>query len=329
MKRLPIALFALVVCMIIVTAFGETKGETQEVEQPLYEAVTNISFHIRKTSEDNSRRMKEVGPHKTLLVYEYGEQWCKMQYDNALGYCKTKWLYRYRSLQPEKAFVPEYPAQEGFAQVISSTHVSVKGYGGNVLTAGNLLSIHQWNKQEAIIYMMRSTATVAADKLCFTPYVPWKDAQKGDAIGGFTTYFNEKTGGKLSKNRQWNIELACRRVHGTVIPAGEAFSYNALCAPYRKANGYKMAPNISDNGQGYGGGVCQLTTTIYNALLCIPLQIEEWNIHRNSGVPYIPKGFDAAVGSYSDLIFRNTLPYDIRLVAMPQNGALTVLIYRD
>ncbi len=328
MKRLYFVLLALCVCISVLSVSGVAFALAQMDEQPLYEAVSNVTFHIRKTPEDNGRRLKEVESHKSLLVYEYGEQWCKVQYDNALGYCKTKWLYRYRSLQPEKAYVPGYPAQEGFARVTSPVHATVSGYGGNDLLPGNLLSVHQWNDKEATIHMMRSTAAIGADGLIFTPFVPWKDAQTGDAIGGFTTYYNEKTGGKLSKNRQWNIELACRRVHGTVIPAGEAFSYNTLCAPYKKANEYKMAPNISDDGQGYGGGVCQLTTTVYNAVLGLPLKIEEWSIHRDSGVPYIPKGFDAAVGSYSDFVFQNTLPYAIQLAALPQNGVLTVLIYR-
>ncbi len=329
MKRFYLVLLALGIYFFILSASGEALALAQADEQPLYEAFSNVAFHIRKTPEDSSRRIKEVGSHESLLVYEYGEQWCKVQYDNALGYCKTKWLYRYRSLQPEKAFVPGYPAQEGFARVAAPVHAAVSGYGGNNLLPGNLLSVHQWNNQEATIHMMRATASIAADGLAFTPYVFWENAQTGEAIGGFTTYYNEKTGGKLGKNRQWNIELACRRVHDTVIPAGETFSFNALCAPYKKTNEYKMAPNISSDGQGYGGGVCQLTTTIYNAVLGLPLKIEEWSIHKDSGVPYIPKGFDAAVGSYSDFVFKNTLPYAIQLAAMPQDGVLTVLIYRN
>ena len=74
--------------------------------------------------------------------------------------------------------------------------------------------------------------------------------------------------------------------------------------------------------------MCQLTTTLYNALLTLPLQIEEWSIHRYKGVDYVPQFFDAAVGSYSDLVFQNTLPYPISLHTYPQDGMLTVLICR-
>ena len=89
-----------------------------------------------------------------------------------------------------------------------------------------------------------------------------------------------------------------------------------------------MAPNISSDGKGYGGGVCQLSTTLYNAALGLPLRIDRWKVHRERGVDYIPQYFDAAVGSYSDLAFTNLLPYAISLEVLTQNGALTVLIRR-
>lgn len=59
---------------------------------------------------------------------------------------------------------------------------------------------------------------------------------------------------------------------------------------------------------GYGGGVCQVTTTLYNAALTLPLQIEEWALHSKQGAVYVPQFFDAAVGSYSDFTFVNLLP---------------------
>lgn len=328
MKRICAVLLVLNICMFILTASGENPAPAKPEEQPLYEAVSTVSFHIRNIPEDSGRRIKGVESNKTLLVYAYGDQWCTVKYDDVTGFCKTKWLYRFRSLQPGKALVPGNLKQEGFARVITPFHASVKGYEGNDFEAGSILSIHQWNKKDATIHMMRSIESIDSGLLSFTPYVPWENAKKGDVIGGFTTYYNEETGGRLSGNRQWNLELACGHVHGKVVRKGEEFSFKKLCAPLTKENGYRMAPNISSDGQGYGGGVCQLTTTIYNAVLGLPLQIWEWSLHRDLGVAYIPKGFDAAVGSYSDFTFTNTLPYDIRLEALPQNGVLTVLIYR-
>ena len=108
----------------------------------------------------------------------------------------------------------------------------------------------------------------------------------------------------------------------------ETFSFNALCAPYRHSNGYELAPNVSTDGFGYGGGVCQVTTTLYNAALTLPLQIAEWALHSKQGAVYVPQFFDAAVGNYSDFTFVNLLPYGVQIHASAQNGVLTVLFCR-
>ncbi len=325
MNKSPAYIFCALALLLLLPVFSAAAT----TEQPaVYEAHANTEFHVRKSPEDRAYRVKEVASGDTLLVLQYSPDWCTVSYDGATGYCKAKWLYRFRSLQPFDASIPETPFQAGIARVTAPYHVSAAKYSGNDLRVGDLLSVTQWSEDGAVANIMRGTASIPADALAFTPFAPWKDAKAGEFIGGFTTYYNEKTGGRLSKNRQWNIELACQKISGLVVAQGENFSFNEQCGPYRKSNSYKEAPNISNEGVGYGGGVCQLTTTIYNAALTLPLQIGEWALHQDSGVPYIPRGFDAAVGSYSDFTFQNTLPYDIVLEALPQNGVLTVLIRR-
>lgn len=76
----------------------------------------------------------------------------------------------------------------------------------------------------------------------------------------------------------------------------------------------------------YGGGVCQVSTTLYNAVLSLPLKIEAWSIHRYTGVSYVPQFFDAAVGRYSDLRFTNTLPYSICVLASAENGIRIIYV---
>lgn len=124
------------------------------------------------------------------ILNEYTEQWCKVQYENAIGYCKTKWLYLYRSLQPEKTTVPGYFAQTGVAKVLSTIYVLVCGYDGNTLSEGDLISIHQWDQTNATIHMMRDVTSIPVTCLEYIPFVPWDAAQSGDLIGGFTTYYN-------------------------------------------------------------------------------------------------------------------------------------------
>lgn len=329
--RKKIALFLCMILLILscMPALGEESAPEALQPTPLYAAVSNVKFHIRKTPEDGSRKTKTVASHDRVSVYRYGDEWCFISFEGVTGYCKTRWLYRFRSLQPFNAPVPGAARQMGIARVTAPVQVSVKGYEGNLLATGDILSVSQWSETAAVAHMMRQTTQIPAANLSFTPFVTWKDAMPGDLIGGFTTYYNEKTGGRLSKNRQHNIELACQRMNGAVVKQGEVFSFNALCSPYVEHNGYKLAPNISKEGQGYGGGVCQVSTTLYNTVLGLPLQVEEWSIHRDAGVAYAPRFFDAAVGLYSDFAFTNTLPYGIRLEALPQHGVLTVLISRE
>ena len=118
------------------------------------------------------------------------------------------------------------------------------------------------------------------------------------------------------------------RLNGLVLQPGEQFSFNAVCGPYQRANGYVKAPNISRSGYGVGGGVCQVSTTIFEAVLGLELQLDQWEVHQTSGVKYAPLNFDAAVGDRKDLKFTNTLGYPIRLEVRTQRGALTAYFYR-
>ena len=80
---------------------------------------------------------------------------------------------------------------------------------------------------------------------------------------------------------------------------------------------------------GYGGGTCQVCTTVYNIVLRIPTFIEEMHWHGQGGVKYIPAGFDATVGSRSDMQFRNILPYALRLEFEAKDGVMTAFMYRN
>ena len=114
------------------------------------------------------------------------------------------------------------------------------------------------------------------------------------------------------------------------VKEGETFSFNAVCGPYTKENGYRSAPILSGESEmGYGGGVCQVCSTFYNIVLRVPMVIEEMNWHSQGGVSYLPAGFDATVGSQSDMVFRNILPYDLRIEFENLDGTMTAFFFGD
>ena len=84
-----------------------------------------------------------------------------------------------------------------------------------------------------------------------------------------------------------------------------------------------------ESEMGYGGGVCQVCSTFYNIVLRVPMVIEEMNWHSQGGVSYLPAGFDATVGTNSDLIVRNILPYTVRIEFESLDGVMTAFLFRD
>lgn len=118
----------------------------------------------------------------------------------------------------------------------------------------------------------------------------------------FTTYFDSS-----NVERSFNIRLAASKINGTVIPSGECFSFNEAVGARTAENGYKQA-KIIEEGKfvlGVGGGVCQVSTTLYNAALLSGLGIAEYHPH-SLAVSYVAPSRDAMVsGNYCDLKFVN------------------------
>ncbi len=109
------------------------------------------------------------------------------------------------------------------------------------------------------------------------------------------------------KNRIKNITIACEKISGIEVKSGETFSFNKATGKRNSENGYKNAPVIVDGEKSYGigGGVCQVSTTIYLAALNAELEIIEHHNHSER-VAYAPNGKDATVVyGFKDLKIRN------------------------
>ena len=146
----------------------------------------------------------------------------------------------------------------------------------------------------------------------------------GDVIGSYSTNYD------TSIQRAINVELAASRINDVVLQPGEEFSFSQTILPRTSQNGYVKAPVIS-NGKyvtGYGGGICQVSSTLYAAMLAGGIPATERHPHTLQ-VSYIPKGMDATISSPSkDLKFVNTFdnPIQISATTDSDNGILTVSI---
>ena len=132
-----------------------------------------------------------------------------------------------------------------------------------------------------------------------------------------------------NRDRTTNLKLAAGKVNGTVVLPGETFSYNAVVGERTIAAGYKEAAVYQDGQvvQGLGGGICQISTTLYNAALYANLDIVERRNHQF--VPsYVGAGRDATVvyGS-QDFKFKNNRNYAIKITCSVDKGIATFNIY--
>ena len=127
-----------------------------------------------------------------------------------------------------------------------------------------------------------------------------------------------------------NINITCNTLNGTTIKAGDTFSFNSIVGQPSAEKGYQEADVIVDKKveKGYGGGNCQVSTTIYNAALEVEgIEVTERHPHKKK-VTYIEEGKDAAV-SYSgglDLKFTNNTGNDIKIYASSDNDSVDVRI---
>ncbi|HEY8805351.1 MAG TPA: VanW family protein [Clostridium sp.] len=145
-------------------------------------------------------------------------------------------------------------------------------------------------------------------------------------ISSFTTYFGSST-----QNRSTNIRIASSAVNGHIVMPGEIFSFNDVVGARSTANGYKTAIGIVNNKDvpDIGGGTCQVSTTLYNAMLRTDIISRERYAHTLRST-YIGRGLDATVAyGLLDYRFKNTYSYPIYLESSIQNKSLTFSVYSN
>lgn len=148
---------------------------------------------------------------------------------------------------------------------------------------------------------------------------------KGD-IGSFSTNYSTSI-----QNRKENIKLAARLIDGTVIMPGQQISFNEEIGEISAATGFLPATVILEGeyDTGTGGGICQVSTTLYNAAVKADLQVDERRNHSRP-VNYVPLGLDAAVASgLLDLKITNSFDFPVYIKAKADDNDITFSIVGD
>ena len=208
--------------------------------------------------------------------------------------------------EPKDAYVEKNP---------TTVHVEENGvdFGISIEEAKKLL---EEDKEE---YEIPLKITEAKKKL-----VDLGEEAFPDLLSTFSTRYDASV-----TNRAYNVELATKKINGTVIMPGETFSYNktvgsrTIEAGWKEGTAYisgKVVPSV-------GGGVCQVSSTLYNTALLANLEITERTNHTFT-VDYVSASRDATVyyGSL-DFRFKNSRTYPIKIVATAKNGVCKISLY--
>lgn len=184
-------------------------------------------------------------------------------------------------------------AENNFLDIQSPTDV-------NILKAENRVADIIKNKNE----ILNNSTTSSASK----------------ELSSYSTIIKDNSAGRLT-----NISITCKALDNTIIKANETFSFNDIVGKPTVEKGYQEANVIINNKteKGIGGGNCQVSSTIYNAVLAVPeLSVVERHEHGMT-VSYVPEGKDAAVSYGSlDLKFKNNTGKDLILNVSTDNSSI-------
>lgn len=270
-------------------------------------------------------------------VLYVGATWAIIRYQGKIGYIKRSRLHA--AAPVDAAATPPYGVQK--CTYIARTAVTCPLYKSMstedaswlVMNPGTLVGLWVIQDGWAVVPYWRTYGYIPLDALTdLIPVSPTDTPLSEETpIAAYTSYY-KMTQDKTNKSRIVNIRVACERLTRVMQP-GESLDFNKDVGPYRKALGYQEAWVLIDGTsvKGYGGGTCQVSSTLYNAVLQLPgVEILQRRPHGPDGAKYLPHGVDAAVGNDAiNLRFRNNYDFPIRVEGhTSDDGALTMVVYR-
>ena len=336
-----ILLFMLTAALLCPAFSGLSEMETYDTSVELYTCRTRVNCRLFESWE-GTEGINQIGmvPKKVrVTVHALYPAFVLISYpgDKLTGYVSRTCLEEPRILDPENTppygvdfnhfytviSVPDAPVttkpggDEALITLHEGARVSLIGFEGGY---GKLIYHRQYGYIDSrffgeIIPVYENPETAGTDA----------------PIASYTSFYKIATD-ESNLNRMNNIAVACKRLGDVPLPNAANLDFNRDIGPYRPSNGFLPA-GVLVNGelqQGYGGGTCQVSSTLYNVVLQLPgLTVLQRRAHGDNGASYLPIGVDAAVGNSSlNFRFRNDYPFPIHIDAYSQDGALTIAIYK-
>ncbi len=342
MKK-AVALILLSICLFSFAHFSYAHAEItsssdtlmSKNDVPLYRGRSVGATSIFKT-RDNTSPIKSYGKYTWFDIYDIDPCFVTVKKDDIVGY-----VYRSRLEQVEPLNATTTPPYG----VILHNYVGTIKEDAPILKAPKedaetFITLHQ-NARVAFVGFEQGYAKVIYHReYAYINSNHFKDfvrvnSSPDDVLNAplcaFTSYY-KIVQTEANIGRMKNLGVACEKLSKITLQPGDVLNFNKHIGPYRKSNGYFVAPVLS-NGKlklNYGGGTCQVSSTLYNAVLELPgLTVLKRRAHGANGASYLPHGVDAAVGSDTlNFIFRNDYTFPVKMDCSAQDGALYVSFWQ-
>jgi len=308
MRRvLPLCLFALL-CLLFLSAFGAPYTKHNVDIYIDGEQLIGHEVRIESSHEFQARREGGYAPLYRKLRRKYTPKECLNYIGVGLG--------DYLSAECEHRRIDPLNATLEWTKKISDPFIYYKE------RAGRQVDLDLVGGKVARALDHGGTVRVLSEEV--TPEVTCEDLGAQTALmGKYVTSF--RTSGE---NRRHNIRLAAEAINGTLLQPQETFSFNGVVGQRTEERGFRVA-NIVIQGEfvkGVGGGVCQVSTTLYNAVLLAGLTPNYAAAHSRP-VSYVAYSRDCTVSEAIDFTFTNDTPYPLYLAAEVQECTLTFCVF--
>lgn len=337
MKRFTaLLLCALCLSGLFAAAHADTVDPTQHNSEPIYTARSSVQVRLLAEPDTDAVSLLSIPKGRRFNVYWVDPTWVEVEYDKKRGYIRRSCIEAVRVI--DIVTTPPYGVEEFlYTAAVNGTApvMSEKGAGDTLVTLydGAKVALIGFEDGYGKVIYHRQYAYIDSNLLRDVAMVDraLEDPSTGEPIAAYVSFYNiAQTEANLG--RMVNLQVACDRMRPIVLNTGNKLDFNKDVGPYNAASGYQAAPILADGTTklGYGGGTCQVSSTLYNTVLQLPgVAVLKRRAHGPSGASYLPHGVDAAVGNSAlNFIMRNDYEYPIRIDGSAQDGALFMAIYR-
>lgn len=310
----------------------------EQAETPIYTGQARLDLRILEEPDKDARSLGIVPKNRTMEILDVDPYWLKMRYNGITGYIRRSSLIDTSVKTVDPATTPPYSTVEcewlawvkGEAPILTQPDASAEAL--ITMQDGARLALIDIKDGWGRLIYHRQYAYINTNQLSEIQPVNKASIAGDDAPLAAYTSFYRITTDDSNINRMANLQVACDRFTLYTLGNGDTLDFNKHIGPYSPRVGYLPANALvkGEVVQSYGGGTCQVSSTLYNVILQLPgISILRRRAHGPSAAPYLPHGADAAVGNDTqNFIIRSNYDFPIRIDGTAQDGALTIAIYR-